>query len=94
MKQIAAHLRHSICLLFIVFISIIDARASAYPDTVFLNGKIITVDEEFNIVEAVAVTGKVFSAVGKSSVISALAGPETEVIDLQGKTYLIAAAAT
>lgn len=87
-KQLVARLGLGIYLIFILTISIIDVRASGYPDTVFLNGKIITVDDQFNIVEAVAITDDVFSAVGTNQVIGELAGPDTAVIDLQGRTVV------
>jgi predicted amidohydrolase YtcJ len=56
------------------------------PDTVFLNGKVLTIDAEFSIVEAVAVTGNKISAVGSSNELAGLAGDNTTVIDLDGKT--------
>lgn len=87
-KQLLARLAHGIYLIFILTISIIDSQASGFPDTVFLNGKIITVDDQFNIVEAVAITDDVFSAVGTNQIIGELAGPDTAVIDLQGRTVV------
>ena len=65
-----------------------DAHALGPPDTVFINGKIVTVDAQFSIVEAVAITDGTFSAVGTSREIKELVGPATEVIDLQGKTVV------
>lgn len=56
------------------------------PDFVFLNGKVLSVDDAFSIVEAVAVTGNKISAVGSSDELAALAGDNTTVIDLDGKT--------
>ena len=56
------------------------------PDFVFLNGKILTIDEDFSIVEAVAVTGNTISAVGSSDDLAGLAGENTRVINLDGKT--------
>jgi predicted amidohydrolase YtcJ len=63
-----------------------QAVAQAAPDFVFLNGVVLTVDEDFSTAEAVAVTGNVISAVGTTEDISELAGANTEVIDLGGKT--------
>ena len=62
--------------------------AQSAPDTVFVNGKVLTVDEDFSQVEAVAVTGNTISAVGTSAEITALAGEGTRVIDLEGKTLI------
>ena len=61
-------------------------EAQPGPDYLFLNGKVLTVDEGFSIVEAVAVTGNKISAVGTSDELSSLAGENTRVIDLDGKT--------
>ena len=56
------------------------------PDYIFLNGKVLTVDDDFSIVEAVAVMGNTISAVGSSDELAGLAGDNTQVIDLDGKT--------
>ncbi len=58
------------------------------PDTVLLNGKIVTVDQDFSIVEAVAIKGDKFVGVGSNQEIQKLVGPKTEVIDLEGKTVV------
>ena len=58
------------------------------PDTIFLNGKILTVDEDFSVVEALAVTGNRITAVGGNDEIDALAGDSTRVIDLEGRTAI------
>lgn len=57
-------------------------------DTVFINGKVLTVDSGFSQVEAVAVSGNQIAAVGTNAEIEALVGTETRVIDLQGKTLI------
>src|SRR5258705_755293 len=56
------------------------------PDTIFLGGKIVTVDPEFSIQQAFAVQGEEFLAVGTDARILALAGPQTRKIDLHGLT--------
>jgi len=56
------------------------------PDRILLNGKIITVDAQDHIAEAVAIRGQHILAVGTNAEIEALAGPETERIDLKGLT--------
>ena len=58
------------------------------PDTVFVNGKILTVDESFSVVPALAVTGNRISAVGANEEIEALAGEGTRVVDLEGRTAI------
>ncbi|MDA0204235.1 MAG: amidohydrolase [Acidobacteria bacterium] len=62
--------------------------AAAAPDLIFHSGKIVTVDEQFYIAEALAVEGGRIAAVGSNATILALAGPQTRSIDLQGKTVL------
>ncbi len=64
------------------------AAAAAVADTVLINGKILTVDNEFAIAEALAVNGTRIAAVGDSASISAHIGDKTRVIDLQGKTVI------
>jgi len=57
-------------------------------DLLLLNGKVITVDSEFNIVEAVAVKDRKIIATGTTPEIKGLHGEGTEIIDLKGKTVL------
>jgi predicted amidohydrolase YtcJ len=57
-------------------------------DLLLLNGKVITVDNEFNIVEAVAIKDRKIIATGTTPEIEGLQGEGTEVIDLEGKTVL------
>jgi predicted amidohydrolase YtcJ len=57
-------------------------------DLLLLNGKVITVDSEFKIVEAVAVKDRKIIATGTTPEIEGLQGEGTEVIDLKGKTVL------
>ena len=59
-----------------------------YPDTVYLNGKIVTVDSEFSLAEAVAIKGDRFQAVGSNSDVLDLVGKRTQKIDLGGKTVV------
>ena len=44
-------------------------------DTILTNGKIITVDDQFSIAQAVAVRGSRIIAVGTNQAIGRLAGP-------------------
>ncbi len=55
-------------------------------DTVFYNGKILTVDENFTVAEALAISDGRFTAVGQDSEILKLSGPGTVAIDLKGRT--------
>jgi len=57
-------------------------------DIVFLNGKVLTVDNDFSVAEALAVTDTRIVAVGDSESVAAMVGDETQVVDLQGKTVI------
>jgi predicted amidohydrolase YtcJ len=63
-------------------------QPAAPPDTILINGHVITVDARFSIAEAVAITAGKFSAVGSSAAIRRLAGPKTATIDLHGQTVI------
>ncbi|BFM18168.1 amidohydrolase [Maricurvus nonylphenolicus] len=60
----------------------------AAPDKVYFNGNVITVDEQFSIVDGFATEGDKFSVVGSSDLLLALADKDTEIIDLQGRTVI------
>ena len=55
-------------------------------DSVLINGKIVTVDKNFSIVQAVAIQCGKLIAVGTNDEVKSLIGPNTKVIDLRGKT--------
>src|SRR5712672_1206150 len=53
------------------------------------NGKVVTVDAEFRVAEAIAVKNGRITAVGKSAdILAAERTSRTKVIDLAGKTVL------
>lgn len=66
----------------------IDPRVLSYADMVLFNGKVLTADDKFTIVEAVAVRDGKFLARGTSTDILRLAGPKTRRIDLQGRSVV------
>ena len=55
---------------------------------VITNAKVVTVDEQFTVAQAVAVRGDTIVAVGSAAEVAALVGPATQVIDLGGRTLL------
>jgi predicted amidohydrolase YtcJ len=57
-------------------------------DLVLTNGKIITVDAQFSIAQAVAVRGDRIVAVGTNQEINRLAGPGARRIDLRGRAVV------
>ncbi len=58
------------------------------PDSIYLNGKVVTVDSDDSVAEALAVRGDRIVAVGSNSDIKELASSSSEVVDLAGKTVL------
>src|SRR5438445_8217343 len=57
-------------------------------DAVLLNGKILTVDNQFSTREALAIRDGRILALGSSAEMKKLAGPKSRVIDLQGRTVI------
>jgi hypothetical protein len=63
--------------------------ACAQPaDTIYHNGKIVTVNQAQPVAEAVAIQGNRFLAVGSDAEILKTRGTSTEVIDLKGRTVV------
>lgn len=58
------------------------------PDVIFHNAQIITVDKQFSIQQAVAISGEKIVAVGTNDEVLRLAEPTTKLVDLQGKSML------
>src|SRR5260370_20031068 len=57
-------------------------------DTVVTNGKILTVDADFSVVEALAIDDGRIVARGTSAEVARYAGPNTEIIDVKGATVI------
>src|SRR5216117_2002313 len=74
-------------LLLVLFIAITPAWSQT-ADTILINGKILTGDQQFSIQEAIAVAGGKILAVGKTGDIRKLASANSRVIDLQGRTVI------
>lgn len=72
-------------LFLMVFLSTLPALA---VDTILVNGKIVTVDDQFRVVQALAITQQRVVATGSSADIRKLADGNTKVIDLQGRTVI------
>ncbi len=67
-----------------------EESAAAMPDVapanlVLRGGIVATVDDDYGVVEAVAVNGYQVTAVGSDEEISAYIGPMTEVVELNGR---------
>jgi hypothetical protein len=61
---------------------------SQSADAILINGKILTVDSQASVREAIAIRGDRILAVGTTADIRKLAGPSTRSIDLQGRTVI------
>jgi predicted amidohydrolase YtcJ len=68
-----------------LLLSIATQAAGQSADLVLHNGKVITVDANDRVAEAVAVRDQRIIAVGTSSEILKLAGPSTRRVDLKGR---------
>lgn len=76
--------------LAVLFLSVSIAACEGPPaadaaDLVLINGKVVTVDPAVPGAEAIAVRGYTIQAVGSTEEIDELVGPDTRVIDLQGR---------
>jgi hypothetical protein len=69
-----------------------SAGEAVMADRILHNGRIVTVDANFQIAEAVAIrfspAGSEIMAVGSNSEVMALRGPDTRVTDLQGRVVI------
>ena len=70
---------------FAVLCTAVQPRSQTPVDTVLLNGAVLTVDRTDSVAQAVAIAGGKITAVGTTAAIKAMAGPNTEVIDLRGR---------
>jgi predicted amidohydrolase YtcJ len=64
------------------------ARADENADLILYHGKVVTVDPQFSIREALAVKGDRLLRVGTNDEILKTRGPNTALVDLAGKTVL------
>lgn len=65
-----------------------NRELSMYADIVFKNGVVVTVDENDSICSAVAVRGNKIAYVGDDEGSKKWIGPETRVVDLNGRSLL------
>jgi predicted amidohydrolase YtcJ len=70
------------------FLFLTAALRAQAPDLILHRGKIVTVDPQFRIVDAMAIRGDRILAVGSDADIARLAGRDTRQVDLKGKTVL------
>jgi predicted amidohydrolase YtcJ len=65
-----------------------QASAQEEKTTVFVGGKVLTVDTDFSEAEAIAIRGERILAVGTETSVREAAGAGATVVDLAGKTVL------
>ncbi len=82
--QVAIKNIFSVFLLFITY----SAVAQNSADLILYNGKVITVDQQFRIVQAIAISKDKVIATGSSREMLKLKKQSTELIDLKGKTVI------
>jgi len=75
------------CTTIVAVLCASNAFAQA-PDTVLVNGRVLTVDAQFSTREALAIRDGKILALGSSAEMRKLAGPRSRVIDLQGRTVI------
>ncbi len=79
----------SVVRLFIVGLLLAAVSGAAEPpDLIVHHGKIVTVDAKFSMAEAMAVKGDRIQAVGSNDEMLKLAGPQTNLVDLKGRTVI------
>lgn len=61
---------------------------AAPPDVILHHGKIVTVDKDFSVAEAIAIRAGKIEQVGKNDAVLATKGETTKLIDLGGKMVL------
>lgn len=67
---------------------VLVAMAAEPADLIVHRGKIVTVDKDFRVVEAIAVRDGQIIAVGGNELLQEYRGPKTEVLSLDGKMVL------
>ena len=77
-----------ITLLGVIALAAISPAWAQNSDTILVNGKILTVDARFSTREALAIRDGKITVVGSYSEVRKQVGPQTRVIDLQGRTVI------
>ena len=75
-------------IVLLLVIATISCGRPTPADLVLHKGKVVTVDEEFSIHEAVAVRGDKIVFVGSNQDVEKFILPSTRVIDLEGQLVL------
>src|SRR4030095_10362867 len=73
---------------FLLFVSAIMQTGLPAADTLYYNGKIVSLWDSHPVCEAVAIRENRFLVVGSNAEVLKSAGPQTKRIDLKGRTVL------
>ncbi|MBV8849182.1 MAG: amidohydrolase [Methylobacteriaceae bacterium] len=77
-----------VCALVIALFPLTLAHAQEHADKVLLNGKILTLDKDFSVKEALAIRDGRIVATGTNADMQRHAGDKTQRIDLAGRTVI------
>jgi len=88
MMKLNIEFKMPIFIQFVFLLNLFASNPAQSADLIFINGKIITVDDKFSIVNAIAIEKDKIIAVGPNDEIIKLAGDRTQIIDLEGKTLI------
>ena len=72
----------------VAMIGTVSLPAQQTADIVMHNGKVLTVDNNFTVAQAVAIRGNQIAAVGSNDDVLRMRGPNTTVVDLKGRTVI------
>jgi predicted amidohydrolase YtcJ len=73
---------------FLVTFALATSALAQPADLVLRGGRVITVDKDWRIAQAVAIRDGRFLAVGDDAAIAGHIGPNTQVIELAGRTVV------
>ncbi len=76
--------RNCLQMLMILLAAFSSAMSAEPPDLILINGIVVTMDTSDSIAEAIAIRGEEIVATGSATEMAALAGPETQTIELAG----------
>jgi predicted amidohydrolase YtcJ len=68
--------------------TVIARPAGPSADLILSNAKVITIDRDFTIAQAIAIAGDRILAVGSNDTLAAHITPETRMVDLKGRTVM------
>lgn len=73
---------------FFFFLALSGMVSAQTADIIYHNAKIVTVDAEFRIVDGLAVKDGRVLAVDETAKLKPVAGPQTKLVDLKGRTVI------